>query len=101
MAIEFELTLRALSDYERIVEYLCVSLQSPKAAKNFEKEFLRVICAACEQPKLFSLSRHAMLAEKGYRALHVNNYVVLYKSHKDKLVITHIFHQSQDYARLV
>ena len=52
-------------------------------------------------PELHALSRMPELAAKGYRPLFVKNYVALYKVHDDAVVIAHIFHQSQDYARLI
>ena len=35
------------------------------------------------------------------RSFPVNNYVCLYKFEHETIYIAHIFHQSQDYARLV
>lgn len=37
----------------------------------------------------------------GMVVMRVKNYVVLYKADGDEVVVAHIFHQSQDYARLV
>lgn len=37
----------------------------------------------------------------GTVVMHVKNYVVLYEAEGDEVVVAHIFHQSQDYARLV
>ena len=37
----------------------------------------------------------------GTVVMRVKNYVVLYKAEGDEVVVAHIFHQSQDYARLV
>ena len=37
----------------------------------------------------------------GTVVMRVKNYVVLYKADGDEVVVAHIFHQSQDYARLV
>lgn len=33
--------------------------------------------------------------------MRVKNYVVFYKAEGDEVVVAHIFHQSQDYAKLV
>ena len=54
-----------------------------------------------DNPELHALSRMPELATKGYRPLFVKNYVALYKVHDGAIVIAHIFHQSQDYARLI
>lgn len=37
----------------------------------------------------------------GTVVMHVKNYVVLYEAEGGEVVVAHIFHQSQDYARLV
>lgn len=37
----------------------------------------------------------------GTVVMHVKSYVVLYEAEGDEVVVAHIFHQSQDYARLV
>lgn len=31
--------------------------------------------------------------------MHVKNYVALYEAEGDEVVVAHIFHQSQDYAK--
>lgn len=101
MTIEFLLTEQAAAEYEAIVLYLCDSLQSPQAAQHFESEFLRLVELASTQPELFPLSRHPRLAELGYRILLVNRYIALYTYRDKQVVIAHIFHQTQDYSRLV
>lgn len=41
------------------------------------------------------------LAARNYRSFPVDNYVYLYKFEHETIYIAHVFHQSQDYARLV
>lgn len=36
----------------------------------------------------------------GTVVMHVKSYVALYEAEGDEVVVAHIFHQSQDYARL-
>ena len=52
-------------------------------------------------PQLYGLSRVKELAVLGYRPMLVKNYVALYKVEGDVVIVAHIFHQSQDYAKLV
>lgn len=47
------------------------------------------------------LSRCPELARLGYRTCHINSYLMLYFVEDDEVVVAHVFHQSQDYARLV
>ena len=101
MATDYKLTEQAALEFEKIVEYLCVKLKSPQAASNFEKEFLRLIDPACEQPEILPLSQHSRLAKLGYRKLLINRYIALYTYRDNVIIVAHIFHQTQDYARLV
>ena len=71
-------------EYESIVGYLAQILKNPRAAGNFVAEF-----------------EYQELAARNYRSFPVNNYVCLYKLEHETIYIAHIFHQSQDYARLV
>lgn len=91
----------AKREYASIVEYLVKILKNPQAATNFMDEFDRQILLVCENPEIFALSRLPELACKGYRTAFINKYIMLYKTQGNTLFISHIFHQSQDYARLV
>ena len=101
MAYSVAITAEAMREYEQIVSYLSGTLKSPSAAKGFADEFMRQVDSARENPELHAMSRMPELAARGYRPLFVKNYVALYKVHEGAIVIAHIFHQSQDYARLV
>jgi len=101
MATNFKLTKQAALEYEKIVEYLSIKLKSAQAAGNFEKEFLRLIDLACVQPEVFPLSQHPHLAKLGYRKLLINRYIALYTYRDNTIIVAHIFHQTQDYTRLV
>lgn len=88
-------------EYREIVAYLAEVLKSPQAAVRFMNEFDYQLDLIAENPELFSLSRMPELAARGYRTAHVNNYLMLYKIQDQSVVVAHVFHQSQDYARLV
>lgn len=101
MAYSVTIASEAMREYEQILSYLSGTLKSPGAAKGFADEFMRQVDSVRDNPELHALSRMPELAAKGYRPLFIKNYVVLYKVHDGAIVIAHIFHQSQDYARLV
>ncbi len=101
MAYSVSIAAEAMREYEQIVSYLSGTLKSPGAAKGFVDEFMRQVDHVRDNPELHALSRMPELAAKGYRPLFIKNYVALYKVHDGAVVIAHIFHQSQDYARLV
>lgn len=92
---------RAEAELEEIVSYLSNVLGSHGAAKAFLDDFVSQVDALCEHPYMSPLSRLPELAELGYRSAPVGNYLFLYRVVDDEIVVAHVFHQSQDYARLV
>ncbi len=101
MAYKAVITREAQREYESIVSYLVSTLLSPAAADDFMNEFEYQVALTCEMPLMHPLSHLPELAALGYRPIHVKRYVALYRIADDKIVIAHIFHQTQDYARLV
>ena len=101
MAYNVTITPEARREYEQVLSYLSKVLNSPGAARRFADEFDHQLDSIRDNPELHALSRMPELAARGYRALIVNTYIALYKIAGDSIVIAHIFHQSQDYARLV
>ena len=100
MAHEYLILEGAQHDYEGIVRYLAANLANPSAALQFMDEFDRQIEAVCENPCMHALARMPELAALGYRPFFVNSYVALYTVRENVVVVAHVFHQSQDYARL-
>ncbi len=88
-------------EYRSIVEYLAGVLASPAAATGFMDEFGRQLDLVCEMPEIRPLSHIPQLAEMGSRPMLVNRYVALHRFDGEKVVVAHIFHQTQDYAPLV
>lgn len=101
MACKRKILEEAAREYRDIVRYLDTVLGSPDAARSFMDEFDYQLGLVCDMPELYGLSRMKELAVLGYRAMLVKNYVALYKVEGDAVVIAHIFHQSQDYAKLI
>ena len=101
MACDFVLLPRAQADFEEIVRYLSVELESKKAARRFVEEFESKVALVCEHPEMYPLSRMPEVASRGYRLMPVMRYVVLYAYRDTRIVIAHIFHSLQDYARYV
>ena len=87
--------------YGTIISHLASTLLSPIATSNFMNEFDHQIALTCEMPLMHPLSHLPELAALGYRPIHIKRYVALYKVTDDKIVIAHIFHQTQGYTRLV
>lgn len=101
MAYSHVLLRSAQVEYAEIVRYLFEALKSPGAASSFADEFDRQIELVCVNPFIHALSRMPELAVREYRAFFINNYLVLYRIEGDLVVVAHIFHQTQNYAKLV
>lgn len=101
MAYRRRILPRAESELKEIVSYLCDILGSPGAARSFLDDFMGQVDTICEHPFMRPLSHLPELAALGYRSAPVGNYLFLYRVMDDWVVVAHVFHQSQDYARLV
>ena len=101
MACDYVLLPRAQEDFEEMVRYLSVELDSKRASVRFVEEFESKILLAFEYPEMHPLSRMPEVASRGYRVMSVMRYVVLYAYRDGRIVIAHIFHSLQDYARYV
>ncbi len=101
MAYKLVIAREAQGEYRAVVGYLATTLGSPQAARHFMDEFDAKGELIGQQPKAFDLCHPPELAVLGYRSAAVMRYTVLYRIADDRVIIAHIFHQSQDYARLV
>lgn len=88
-------------EYEAIVGYLALDLANPSAAERFMAEFSHQLELVREMPEIHGLSRVPELAILGYRPMFASNYIALYRFDGGKVIVAHIFHQTQDYARLI
>jgi plasmid stabilization system protein ParE len=64
-------------------------------------DFDRQVELVANHPEIHPLPHLRELATKGYRAFAVGKHLALYKIDDSSVVISHIFHRSRDYARLV
>ncbi len=89
----------ALEEVDAIVAGL--TLRSPKAAKNFLDSLDDQLERLSSGALTYGLCRVGKLARLGYRSALFDKYLFLYYLDGDDLVVAHVFHQRQDYARLV
>ncbi|WP_195419892.1 type II toxin-antitoxin system RelE/ParE family toxin [Collinsella sp. D33t1_170424_A12] len=101
MGYRLSITREAQREYRDIVSYLVDVLKSPRAARHFMAEFDAQVESVRNYPEAFSLCHLPELAARGYRSASVMRYTFLYTVRADEVIIAHVFHQSQDYARLV
>ena len=91
----------ASADFEEIIAYLNCVLKNRDAAEHFMDEVLNVVYELENTPGVFPLVKDDRLGSKGYRKRLFMNFVILYKIHAEDVHVVRIFHQSQDYGRLV
>lgn len=101
MTYEVVVLASAGREFREIIDYLARILASPRAARELVEDFEQTIDMLRSNPELFALSRLPELAAKGYRSFPVKNYLVIYTLRKKTVYISHIVHQTQDYARLI
>lgn len=101
MACSVCLADEASRDLDGIVAYLCKVLGAPTSAAGLLDALDAFIDVDGTYPEAHPLCADANLARSGHRKALLKSYVVLYREVGDEAVISRIFHQSQDYARLV
>lgn len=101
MAYSVHFAEEALADQANIVAYLVESLRNSNAARHFLGELEEIVFELEQTPSAFPRSREPRLKNLGYRKCLFMNYVALFRIDGDAVYITHIFHQNQDYAKLV
>lgn len=100
MAYSYRFLDEARNELDCILSFLTMS-SGPAAARSFLDELEEKIGFVYANPTLFGLSRLDELAALGYRSFFVKTYVVLCFFRGEQIFLAHIFHQRQDYARLV
>ncbi len=101
MAYSVHFTNQALADQAGITEYLMRSLGNPDAARHFLDELEGLVSTLERTPEAFAILEEPRLGALGYRKIPFMNYIALFRVESDHVYITHLFHQCQDYARLV
>lgn len=99
MACNVRIQETAARELDHIIRYL-LSFGS-ETAKAFVAEWEIMLETLRDGVVQHRLSRFPALAKLGYRSILLKQYVVLYYKDGNDAVVAHVFHQSQDYARLV
>ena len=86
-------------ELDQVVAYL--ASYDKAAAHDFLDEFEKQLDLICSGTVEYRLSRMPELAQLGYRIAFVGRYLFLYYLEDEMVVVAHVFHQRQDYARLV
>lgn len=99
MGLSVRIEPEAEREVDEIVAYL--ASHGPNTVKRFLDTYERQLELLSTGSVDYGISKLAELAELGYHSCHINSYAMLYFIDGDELVIAHVFHQSQEYARLV
>ena len=100
MACEVVVADEAKEDLEAAVLYLTESLGAPAAAGDLLDAFDGFVAKVEAFPLMYPTARESRLAHLGYRKAALEGYLALYRVKGEKVYVAHVFHQSQDYARL-
>lgn len=99
MAYDVKILPTAELEVEGIVEYL--SGFGVRPARHFIEDYRRQLELLASGVIDYGLYKLPEVAKLGYHACRVNSYIMLHYFEGDAIVIAHVFHQGQDYARLV
>lgn len=99
MAYDVKILPTAELEVEDIVEYLSGFGVQP--ARHFIEDYRRQLELLSSGVIDYGLCKLPEVAKLGYHACRVNSYIMLRYFEDDAVVIAHVFHQRQNYARLV
>ncbi|MEG1926161.1 MAG: type II toxin-antitoxin system RelE/ParE family toxin [Ruthenibacterium sp.] len=96
-------TKKAAVDLDGLFAYISHQLYAPKAAKNLMRKIEKSILRLTQFPYMAAPCKDALLSKRGYRALCVNNHVMVYRvNDKKKTVTVHrVFYGKTNYAKLM
>ena len=106
MAYEVLVDPKVVEDLDEIVGYISNELGSPQAALNILDAFDELVGRLEHMPLSYPLSHDKRLSSLGSRRALVGRYLVLFRVREDDgaagtVWISYIFHEAQDYQRLV
>ena len=101
MGYSVRLADEASRDLDGTVAYLCEVLAASAAATELLHAYDAFVDVVEKRPEAYEKCADLHLARLGYRKASLKGYVALYRTEKDEVVVSRVFHQSQDYARLV
>ena len=101
MAYKVIESLEARRDLRSALEYLELVDKTKKAARNLAADYKSFKQNTERISEMYPFSTEPRLASLGYRKARAGKYLVLYKHESDTVKVAHLFHQAQDYAKLV
>ncbi len=91
----------AKSDIDEIFTYIIGELNNTSAAVRFADEVDEKIDMLTRQPKMFSFSWDERLAEKGFRRVVIQNYVLLYRVYDEakQVLVARLLYGKREYEK--
>lgn len=101
MAYEVVFTETFESEYDSILGYHVHHLHAPRAASDLMLSVDRAIDLLTATPQINAISRKGALRNLALREQPVRNYMIVYRIEGNRVVFEHMYHQRQDYARML
>lgn len=103
MAYNLIITETANNALDEIVYYIVNKLKNPLAAIDFLNEVQKKYENVCVNPEMYEYVRDQRLAEKGYRKIPVDNYVILYliNGENKEIEIHDVLYCRENYGRFL
>lgn len=90
---------RALADLEEIGAYL--DIEAPRARTRILEALLTAIASLGSQPRREPVARDPILAERGFRSVRSERYVVFYKLDRSTVRVYRVLHERRSWAPLL
>lgn len=88
-------------DLLEALDYIELVLDSPSGAATLASSYINVLENLKHFTNMYPAAREPRLRRLAYRKAQAESYLVLYRMTERTVYISHLFHQSQDYTKLV
>ena len=97
----YQITPLAQQDMDEIFDYISFALSSPQASERLIDKIQAAVEQICEFPFSRPLLNDAVLRDKGYRLLVIDNYNLFYIVKPETVVVIRVLYGRRDYGRLL
>lgn len=101
MAYSVVETAEVKRNLREALDYIELILCSHSGAQELASSYIEVIDNLKLFPNMYPQTREPRLKRLGYRKAQATNYLILYRMIDETIYVSHLFHQTQDYAKLI
>ena len=101
MSSSIFITEQSKAEIRQITNYLENVLKSKQAKDNFVEKLRHMQEILRESPELYAISRTPEVKAIEGRVAPVGNYVMIYVLKDNVVIVAHVFHRLQNYAKLL